>query len=130
MSYWCNVHKVKIHTYVKYQSTGEHKNVLILCMMAYRRLYSGWIYNQMFKYKSWINLSSFIGNFKRIGFMNVVLQLNLIWFHFSLVGKLMGHLFTIVDICCNEKDQHLISLSTARVFRVWDIHTLTCLQVK
>ncbi|XP_048734931.1 WD repeat-containing protein 64-like isoform X1 [Ostrea edulis] len=44
-------------------------------------------------------------------------------------GKLMGHLFTIVDICCNEKDQHLISLSTARVFRVWDIHTLTCLQV-
>ncbi|XP_021348111.1 WD repeat-containing protein 64-like isoform X3 [Mizuhopecten yessoensis] len=44
-------------------------------------------------------------------------------------GKLMGHLFTIVDICCNERDQHLISLSTARVFRVWDIHTLTCLQV-
>ncbi|XP_071162911.1 WD repeat-containing protein 64-like isoform X2 [Mytilus edulis] len=44
-------------------------------------------------------------------------------------GKLLGHLFTIVDICCNEKDQHLISLSTARVFRVWDIHTLTCLQV-
>ncbi|KAK3093696.1 hypothetical protein FSP39_018996 [Pinctada imbricata] len=44
-------------------------------------------------------------------------------------GKLMGHLFTIVDICSNEKDQHLISLSTARVFRVWDIHTLTCLQV-
>ncbi|KAL5008313.1 hypothetical protein ScPMuIL_013894 [Solemya velum] len=44
-------------------------------------------------------------------------------------GKLMGHLFTIVDICCNEKDQHIISLSTARVFRVWDIHTLTCLQV-
>lgn len=48
---------------------------------------------------------------------------------FMLTGKLMGHLFTIVDICCNEKDQHLISLSTARVFRVWDIHTLTCLQV-
>ncbi|KAJ8309097.1 hypothetical protein KUTeg_013971 [Tegillarca granosa] len=44
-------------------------------------------------------------------------------------GKLIGHLFTIVDICCNERDQHLISLSTARVFRVWDIHTLTCLQV-
>ncbi|XP_052272714.1 WD repeat-containing protein 64-like isoform X3 [Dreissena polymorpha] len=44
-------------------------------------------------------------------------------------GKLLGHLFTIVDICCNERDQHIISLSTARVFRVWDIHTLTSLQV-
>ncbi|XP_064601013.1 WD repeat-containing protein 64-like [Liolophura sinensis] len=44
-------------------------------------------------------------------------------------GKLMGHLFTIVDICCNERDQHIISLSTARVIRVWDIHTLTSLQV-
>nr|KAG5712352.1 hypothetical protein BaRGS_023931 [Batillaria attramentaria] len=44
-------------------------------------------------------------------------------------GKLMGHLFTIIDIACNERDQHIISLSTARVFRVWDIHTLTCLQV-
>ena len=45
------------------------------------------------------------------------------------VGKLLGHLFTVVDICCNEKDQHIISLSTARVIRVWDIHTLTSLQV-
>ncbi|CAH1792147.1 unnamed protein product [Owenia fusiformis] len=44
-------------------------------------------------------------------------------------GKLVGHLFTIIDIGINEKDQHIISLSTARVFRVWDIHTLTCLQV-
>ncbi|KAK2162660.1 hypothetical protein LSH36_94g03011 [Paralvinella palmiformis] len=44
-------------------------------------------------------------------------------------GKLIGHLFTIVDIVCNEKDQHLISLSTARVIRIWDIHTLTSLQV-
>ncbi|ESP02905.1 hypothetical protein LOTGIDRAFT_230398 [Lottia gigantea] len=44
-------------------------------------------------------------------------------------GKLLGHLFTIVEIVCNQKDQHLISLSTARVFRIWDIHTLTCLQV-
>ncbi|XP_035826428.1 WD repeat-containing protein 64 [Aplysia californica] len=44
-------------------------------------------------------------------------------------GKLMGHLFTIIDIAMNERDQHIISLSTARVFRVWDIHTLTCLQV-
>lgn len=45
------------------------------------------------------------------------------------LGKLMGHLFTVTDIACNERDQHIISLSTARVFRVWDIHTLTCLQV-
>ncbi|XP_059147983.1 WD repeat-containing protein 64-like isoform X2 [Physella acuta] len=44
-------------------------------------------------------------------------------------GRLIGHLFTIVDIAINETDQHIISLSTARVFRVWDIHTLTCLQV-
>ncbi|ELT96575.1 hypothetical protein CAPTEDRAFT_219855 [Capitella teleta] len=44
-------------------------------------------------------------------------------------GKLMGHLFTIVDISINEKDQHIISLSTARVFRIWDIHTLTSLQM-
>ena len=45
-------------------------------------------------------------------------------------GKLIGHLFTVVDICCNEKDQHIISLSTARVIRIWDIHTLTSLQVR
>ncbi|KAJ8044929.1 WD repeat-containing protein 64 [Holothuria leucospilota] len=44
-------------------------------------------------------------------------------------GKLIGHLFTIIDVAVNEKDQHVISLSTARVFRVWDIHTLTSLQV-
>ncbi|KAK3736912.1 hypothetical protein RRG08_000654 [Elysia crispata] len=44
-------------------------------------------------------------------------------------GKLLGHLFTIIDIAINERDQHIISLSTARVFRVWDIHTLTCLQI-
>jgi len=44
-------------------------------------------------------------------------------------GKMVGHLFTIVEIVMNEKDQHVISLSTARVFRVWDSHTLACLQV-
>ncbi|XP_077997639.1 WD repeat-containing protein 64-like isoform X1 [Glandiceps talaboti] len=44
-------------------------------------------------------------------------------------GKMIGHLFTIIDIAINEKDQHVISLSTARVFRIWDIHTLTSLQV-
>ncbi|XP_071962491.1 WD repeat-containing protein 64-like [Antedon mediterranea] len=44
-------------------------------------------------------------------------------------GKMIGHLFTIIDIVVNEKDQHVISLSTARVFRIWDIHTLTSLQV-
>ena len=50
-------------------------------------------------------------------------------FVYYFAGKLLGHLFTIVDISCNERDQHIISLSTARVFRVWDIHTLTSLQV-
>lgn len=44
-------------------------------------------------------------------------------------GKLIGHLFTIADICCNERDQQIISLSTARVIRVWDIQTLTSLQI-
>ncbi|XP_028395926.1 WD repeat-containing protein 64-like [Dendronephthya gigantea] len=44
-------------------------------------------------------------------------------------GKLIGHLFTISELTVNENDQHLISLSTARVFRIWDVQTLTCLQV-
>ena len=44
-------------------------------------------------------------------------------------GKLIGHQFTLVDIVCNEEDQHLISLSSERVFRVWDLATLKCLQV-
>ncbi|XP_066461118.1 WD repeat-containing protein 64 [Eleutherodactylus coqui] len=45
------------------------------------------------------------------------------------MGKLFGHVFSIVDIAVNEKDQHIISLSTARGLRVWDIHTLSLLQV-
>ncbi len=45
------------------------------------------------------------------------------------IGKLIGHVFTITDILCNEKDQQLISLSAERVFRVWDISNLKCLQV-
>lgn len=44
-------------------------------------------------------------------------------------GKLIGHLFTITELAVNENDQHLISLSTARVFRIWDIQTLSCVQV-
>ena len=45
-------------------------------------------------------------------------------------ARLVGHLFTIVDIVINDVDQHVISLSTARLIRVWDIQTLTLLQVK
>nr|XP_036869627.1 WD repeat-containing protein 64 [Manis javanica] len=45
------------------------------------------------------------------------------------VGKLVGHMFTITEIVTNEKDQHVISLSSAKVFRVWDIQTLSLLQV-
>ncbi|XP_013912322.1 PREDICTED: WD repeat-containing protein 64 [Thamnophis sirtalis] len=45
------------------------------------------------------------------------------------VGKLMGHLFSIVEIVTNEKDQHIITLSTAKIFRVWDIQTLSLMQV-
>ena len=66
-------------------------------------------------------------------YWGLVLNSHVRWIHMlSTVfhpGKLIGHLFTIVDITMNEKDQHIISLSTARVFRIWDIQTLTCLQV-
>ncbi|XP_026525089.1 WD repeat-containing protein 64 [Notechis scutatus] len=44
------------------------------------------------------------------------------------VGKLIGHLFSITEIVTNEKDQHIISLSTAKGFKddnqgtvkIWD----------
>ncbi|XP_073492996.1 WD repeat-containing protein 64 [Phyllobates terribilis] len=55
-----------------------------------------------------------------------------LWLPNSIVkpmGKLFGHLYAIADIAVNEKDQHIISLSTARGFRVWDIYTLSLLQV-
>ncbi|XP_075060895.1 WD repeat-containing protein 64 [Mixophyes fleayi] len=45
------------------------------------------------------------------------------------MGKLYGHLYSIIEIAINERDQHLISLSSARAFRVWDIQTLALLQV-
>ncbi|XP_074118615.1 WD repeat-containing protein 64 isoform X4 [Sminthopsis crassicaudata] len=45
------------------------------------------------------------------------------------VGKLVGHMFSIIELVTNEKDQHVISLSSAKVFRVWDIQTLSLLQV-
>ncbi|XP_048665738.1 WD repeat-containing protein 64 [Marmota marmota marmota] len=45
------------------------------------------------------------------------------------VGKLVGHMFSITEMVTNEKEQHLISLSSAKVFRVWDIQTLSLLQV-
>ncbi|XP_062067371.1 WD repeat-containing protein 64-like [Lepus europaeus] len=45
------------------------------------------------------------------------------------VGKLVGHMFSITEIVTNEKDQHVISLSSAKVFKVWDIQTLSLLQV-
>ncbi|XP_030724447.2 WD repeat-containing protein 64 [Globicephala melas] len=45
------------------------------------------------------------------------------------VGKLVGHMFSITEIVTNETDQHVISLSSAKVFRVWGIQTLSLLQV-
>uniref|UniRef100_A0A8D1UUC8 WD repeat domain 64 n=1 Tax=Sus scrofa TaxID=9823 RepID=A0A8D1UUC8_PIG len=45
------------------------------------------------------------------------------------VGKLVGHMFSVMEIVTNEKDQHVISLSSAKVFRVWDMQTLSLLQV-
>ncbi|KAM9563204.1 LOW QUALITY PROTEIN: WD repeat-containing protein 64 [Guaruba guarouba] len=44
-------------------------------------------------------------------------------------GKLLGHPHSIVEIVTNEKDQHVISLSSAKIFRVWDVQTLSLLQV-
>ncbi|EHB09986.1 WD repeat-containing protein 64, partial [Heterocephalus glaber] len=43
------------------------------------------------------------------------------------VGKLVGHMFSITEIVTNEKDQHVISLSSAKVF--WDITPFSLLQV-
>ncbi|XP_018409962.1 PREDICTED: WD repeat-containing protein 64 [Nanorana parkeri] len=45
------------------------------------------------------------------------------------MAKLFGHLFSIADIAVNEENQHVISVSTERGFRVWDIQTLSLLQV-
>ncbi|XP_029790684.1 WD repeat-containing protein 64 isoform X1 [Suricata suricatta] len=45
------------------------------------------------------------------------------------VGKLVGHMFSITEVVSNDKEQHVISLSSAKVFRVWDIQTLSLLQV-
>ncbi|KAM9382898.1 WD repeat-containing protein 64 [Phaethornis superciliosus] len=45
------------------------------------------------------------------------------------IGKLSGHQHSVVEIVTNEKDQHVISLSSAKIFRVWDIQTLSLLQV-
>ena len=45
-------------------------------------------------------------------------------------GHLLGHQYTINDIVCNEKDQQLISLSSEGQFRVWDLSTLKCIQVR
>ncbi|XP_021246533.1 WD repeat-containing protein 64 isoform X2 [Numida meleagris] len=44
-------------------------------------------------------------------------------------GKLSGHRHSIVEIVTNEKDQHVISLSFAKIFIVWDLQTLSMLQV-
>lgn len=49
--------------------------------------------------------------------------------NFSPTGKLLGHKHSVVEIVTNEKDQRIISLSCAKVFRVWDIQTLSPLQV-
>ncbi|XP_060686828.1 WD repeat-containing protein 64-like [Hemiscyllium ocellatum] len=40
-----------------------------------------------------------------------------------------GHTCIITDVVINEADQHIISLSTEGMFRVWDVQTLAVLQV-
>jgi len=44
-------------------------------------------------------------------------------------GRLVGHTFSIVDVVINDTDQHIISLSSSAVIRVWDLQTLSSLQV-
>ena len=44
-------------------------------------------------------------------------------------GRLVGHTFSIVDIAINDADQQIISLSSSTVIRVWDLQTLSPLQV-
>uniref|UniRef100_A0A8B9CVB6 WD repeat domain 64 n=1 Tax=Anser brachyrhynchus TaxID=132585 RepID=A0A8B9CVB6_9AVES len=44
-------------------------------------------------------------------------------------GKLSGHQHTVVEIVTNEKEQYVIRLSSAKIFRVWDIQNLSMLQV-
>ncbi|XP_048457303.1 WD repeat-containing protein 64-like [Rhincodon typus] len=49
---------------------------------------------------------------------------------FSKPKALMhGHNCIITDVVINEADQHIISLSTEGMFRVWDVQTLAVLQV-
>jgi len=45
-------------------------------------------------------------------------------------ARLVGHRFSIVDVAVNEEDQHVISVSSSMVVRVWDVHTLNSLQVE
>jgi len=44
-------------------------------------------------------------------------------------ARLVGHTFTVTDIVINDTDLHIVSLSAERVIRVWDIRTLSMLQV-
>ncbi|XP_067844548.1 WD repeat-containing protein 64-like [Heptranchias perlo] len=44
-------------------------------------------------------------------------------------AMLFGHNCIIIEIVINEADQHIISLSTEGMFRVWDVQTLAVLQV-
>uniref|UniRef100_A0A4W3IUI9 WD repeat domain 64 n=1 Tax=Callorhinchus milii TaxID=7868 RepID=A0A4W3IUI9_CALMI len=44
-------------------------------------------------------------------------------------AMLLGHQCIITEIAVNEIDQHIISLSTEGMFRIWDIQTLAVLQV-
>ncbi|XP_078261977.1 WD repeat-containing protein 64-like [Rhinoraja longicauda] len=51
----------------------------------------------------------------------------------NMFGKpkamLSGHNCIITEVVINEADQHIISLSTEGMFRVWDIQTIAVLQV-
>ncbi|XP_072122959.1 WD repeat-containing protein 64-like [Mobula birostris] len=42
---------------------------------------------------------------------------------------LIGHNCIITEVAINEADQHIISLSTEGMFRVWDVQTIAVLQV-
>ncbi|XP_062913323.1 WD repeat-containing protein 64-like [Mobula hypostoma] len=42
---------------------------------------------------------------------------------------LIGHNCIITEVAINEADQHIISLSTEGMFRVWDVQTIAVLQI-
>ncbi|XP_072188308.1 WD repeat-containing protein 64 [Excalfactoria chinensis] len=78
-----------------------------------------------------VNAFTYCGKAKVIvtGGNDKVLRLWHPWINTRPTGKLSGHQHSVVEIVTNEKDQQVISLSFAKIFIVWDLQTLSMLQV-